>query len=103
MQKTIIMTIGGVLATALMMGAFYVAGLMCQTRCLHRIIRRPWSGHRACLAIAAGAGAQVIVLWLVVGRMYSNRTFNLGLRIIASCVGCIALIVAAALGLAARG
>ncbi|MBC7783706.1 MAG: hypothetical protein H7144_07685 [Burkholderiales bacterium] len=102
MQKTITMTFGGAIAVALMLGALY-AWFNAADRALssdHPDVLR-WAARS--LAVAAAAGAQVVALWLVVGRMYENRTFNLGLRFVGAVVCCVAVVAAAAFGWAARG
>ncbi len=102
MRKTIAMTIGGLLAVALMMGALYAwFNVADKALATDRPQTMVWASRL--MAIGLGALAQVVVLWLVAGRVYANRPMNKGFRVIASCVGCIALIAAAALGLAARG
>jgi hypothetical protein len=54
-------------------------------------------------AIAAAAGAQVIALSLVVGKIYQAAGAHKAVRFLAAVVCCIAAVSAAALGVAARG
>ena len=54
------------------------------------------------LAVAAGAGAQVILITFVLGRIYRFRRVHDALRLAAALVCCVSAIGAAALGLAAQ-
>ena len=54
------------------------------------------------LAIAAAAGAQIILITFVIGRLYRFKSVHDALRLTAALVCCIAAIAAAALGLAAQ-
>jgi hypothetical protein len=53
-------------------------------------------------AVAAGALAQIVVLFLVLGNLYRRRRLDLALGAAAAIVFTIALISAVALGLAGR-
>jgi peptidoglycan/LPS O-acetylase OafA/YrhL len=102
LNKTLTMLIGGVLATGLMLVAIWVwrdAGELALRSDRPEILR--WAARS--LAIAAAAGAQIIVLTLVLGRMYRTGSAHDGLRLTAALVCCIAAVTAAALGLAAQG
>jgi len=54
------------------------------------------------LAVAAGAGAQVILITFVLGRIYRFKRVHDALRLAAALVCCVGAIGAAALGLAAQ-
>ncbi len=102
MKQTLTMLIGAVLAVGLMLMAIWVwfdAADLALSSERPDILR--WAARS--LAIAAGAGAQIIVLTLVVGRMFAHRSAHDGLRLTAALVCCIAAVTAAALGLAAQG
>ena len=55
------------------------------------------------LSIATAAGAQVIILTFVIGRLYRFRSAHEAFRLTAALVCCVAAVSAAALGLAAQG
>ncbi len=100
--QIVVMLIGGLLAVGLMIFAIWVwfdAADWAQRSDRPDILR--WAARA--LAIAAAAGAQIVVLTLVVGRIYRQRASHDGLRLTASLVCCIAAVIAAALGLAAQG
>jgi len=102
MKQTFTMLIGGVLAVGLMLFAMWVwfdAAELALASERPEILR--WAVRA--LSIAAAAGAQIIVLTLVVGRLYSSRSAHDGLRLTAALICCIAAVTAAALGLAAQG
>lgn len=96
------MLFGGLLAVMLMVVAIWVwfdaADLALRSE--HPDTLR-WAARA--LAIAAAAGAQIIVLSLVVGRMYQHRASHDVLKLTAALICCLAAVTAAALGLAAQG
>jgi hypothetical protein len=53
-------------------------------------------------AVAAAAGAQLVLLALVTGRLYRRQLFDDVLSLSAGLVGAVALVAAIALGLAGR-
>jgi hypothetical protein len=53
-------------------------------------------------AVAAGALAQIVVLFLVLGNLYPRRRLDLAAAVAATAVFTIALVSAVALGLAGR-
>ena len=55
------------------------------------------------LAVAAAAGAQVVVITFVLGRVYRMRPFHETVRLAAALICCTAAVSAAALGLASQG
>ena len=59
-----------------------------------------WAGR--CLAIAAAAGAQVLLITFVVGRVYRLNSTHDALRLGATVIASLAIVTAAALRLAAR-
>lgn len=101
-KQTLTMIIGGLLAVVLMVVAIWVwidaADLALRSD--HPDTLR-WAARA--LAIAAAAGAQIIVLSLVVGRLYAPRPAHDVLKLTAALVCCLAAVTAAALGLAAQG
>jgi hypothetical protein len=102
MGKTTSMIIGGLLATGLMLGALWAwfdAADLALNSNRPEVLR--WAARS--LAIAAAAGAQIVVLTMVVARMYPHRASHDGLRLTAALVCCVSAVTAAALGLAAQG
>jgi hypothetical protein len=101
-KQTLTMLIGGVLAVMLMIVAIWVwfDATEIALRSDHPDTLR-WAARA--LAIAAAAGAQIIVLSLVVGRMYTPRPAHDVLKLTAALICCLAAVTAAALGLAAQG
>src|SRR6185437_8776954 len=102
MGRAVIILVGALVAVAMMVGAIWswidladwaLAG------------RRPdiliWAARS--LAIAGAAGAQVVILTFVVGRLYRIRAGHDGWRLAAALVCCVAAVSAAALGLADQG
>lgn len=92
---------GGFIAVGLMLLAFWV---WFDASELARRAERPdvlrWAARA--LAIAAAAGAQIIVMTLVIGRIYRDKPIHEGLKLTAALICCIAAVTAAALGLAAQ-
>jgi len=100
--KTFGTTIGGLVAVGLMLTAawaWFTAAPAAQLTDNGELAK--WAAR--CLAIAAAAGAQIVLLTFVVGRVYTLRPAHDGLRLAAGVVCCVATVTAAALGLAAKG
>ncbi|HEY0007243.1 MAG TPA: hypothetical protein VGB55_00840 [Tepidisphaeraceae bacterium] len=99
MGRVFVMLMGGAFAIGLLLMAFYAwfegAAWLIATD-------RPHTLHWAtrCLAVAAAAGAQIVLLTFVARRRGS--TVLSGLRVTATLVCCVAAVSAAAFAMAAR-
>jgi hypothetical protein len=101
MHGRVAIVFGGMMTVALMLAALWGwqhAG---------RIVEdwsRPGIGAWSirCLAIGVAAGAQIICLTLVVGRLYSRDLFAEVMKLVAGLLCTLALVSAIALGLAGR-
>ena len=101
MHGRIIILLGGVLTVALMLAALW--GWQHAEQVVHGWSRpgvAAWSVR--CLAIGLAAGAQIVCLVLVVGRIYQRDFVNEVLQLIAGLLCTLALVSAIALGLAGR-
>ncbi|MGN6506379.1 MAG: hypothetical protein ACTHM6_12540 [Tepidisphaeraceae bacterium] len=102
MLKSLTIVLGGLLAAALMVGAIYAwIDLADWALAGQRPDVLRWAARS--LAVAAAAGAQVIVITFVLGRVYRMRPFHETVRLAAALICCTAAVSAAALGLASQG
>lgn len=102
MTKALSTLFGSVVAVALMVTAIWAwfdAAPLAMSLPKGEVLK--WAAR--CLAIAAAAGAQVVLITFVLGRLYQFRSLHEGLRLTAAIVCCVAAVSAAALGLVAQG
>jgi hypothetical protein len=102
MVRNLTMIFGATIAVVLVIAAVW---LWVESERLAARAPRPdamrWAAR--CLAVAAAAGAQTIILSFVLGPMYRRPALHEALRLTTGLICCIAAVSAAALGLAARG
>lgn len=101
MGKAFVALMGSAVAVGLMVAAIWAwCDLPVQAAGAARPEVLTWAAKA--VAVAAGAGAQIVVITFVIGRLYPFKRVHDALRLAAALVCCTAAVGAAALGLAAQ-